>query len=469
MEFDGNEVSKIEAHKGGVRSVRFLDKNTLVTGGKDGTAKRWDISSPKQPRILQTFKGHQCNRRDKTQCGVNNVRTPNSNPKIIATSGDDGTLRLWNLQGQELSKVQAHQDSIESINFSRDDRLIATAGKDGVAKLWQLNGNQIIQTRVVKLQGHQGSVHSVDFSSKSDFLATAGEDGTVRLWDFQGKELRKFTADIVSVKAVRVSEDDKLLATASSNGTVKLWSLNINNKFELTPLAEFKSHQGRIESIRFSKDAKTLVSSGADDGMVKIWTVPKKLFILLKRHKGSIKSVRFSPDGNRIATAGEDGKVILWNRNGDILQEIPHPSKVNSVRFSPKTDDKLLATAGEDGQVWLWDRNRNNQPPLKFKQAHRGSVKSVNYSQDGKFLATGGEDGQVILWKRDGGLLKRFVNRKAVESVRFSPHNNKLLVAVGDDGTALLWDTDNPTQPKNLIDPNGHQGTVYGVSFSKDG
>jgi WD40 repeat protein len=500
---NGKEHSKIEAHQGGVRSVRFLDKNTLVTGGKDGTAKRWDISSPKQPRMLQTFKGHQCNRRDKTQCGVNNVRTPNSNPKIIATSGDDGTLRLWNLQGQELSKVKAHQDSIESINFSRDDRLIATAGKDGVAKLWQLNGHQITKTPVAEFKGHQGSVHSVFFSYKSNFLATAGEDGTVRLWNFQGKELQKFPADIASVKAVRVSEDDKLLATASSNGTVKLWSLNINNKFEVTPLAEFKGHQGSIESIRFSKHGKTLVSAGADDGMVKIWTVPEKKFIQLKGHKGSIKSVRFSPDGNLIATGGDDNKVILWKRDGNrfnAFKAFPHPSKVNSVRFSPKRDDQLLATAGEDGKVRLWDRNRNrNDKPLpEFEKAHEGSIKTVNFSPDGKFLATGGEDGKVILWNRDGKLLQTFHNQSAVEAVRFS-WDGKLIATVGENGMAWLWDKDNPQQPKAKLiaacsrmkytpetqfrcylhwfcvphSPEkrciGHQGTVYGVSFSPDG
>ena len=101
FDFSGKELLKIEAHKGGVRSVRFLrDKNKFVTGGKDGNAKLWDISSPKKE--LETFKGHECNLRDKKKCGVQNVRFPKSNDKIMATSGDDGTLRLWNLQGKEL-------------------------------------------------------------------------------------------------------------------------------------------------------------------------------------------------------------------------------------------------------------------------------------------------------------------------------------------------------------------------------
>ncbi|HEY9834503.1 MAG TPA: hypothetical protein V6D26_28395, partial [Stenomitos sp.] len=482
LDLNGKEALKINAHqdsvksKNGVKSVRFLNKNTLVTGGKDGTAKLWDLSS-QPPKLLQKFQ--HCNSQNKTQCGVNNVRTPNRNSEIIATSGDDGRLILWNLQGRKLSeKVQAHQGSIESINFSPDNRLIATAGKDGVAKLWQLNGNQITPTPVATFQGHQGSVYSVFFSYKKDFLATAGEDGIVILWDFNGKQLQKFNADIVSVKAVRVSEDDKLLATASINGTVRLWSLDINNNYKVTPLEEFKGHQGRIESIRFSKDGKTLVSSGADDGMVKIWTVPEKKFIQLKGHEDSIKSVRFSPNGDLIATGGEDGRVIIWDRNGLHLNTFKRDSKkVNSVRFSP--DGKSIATGGDDGYVRLWDLNTNKL--LKEFNAHQGSIKSVNFSnkdkdKDGELLATGGQDGQVKLWNRNGDLLKTFKSKaeavenpkakpKAVESVRFSRDNTRL-VAVGEDGMALLWDMDNPEHPKEL---KRHQGTIYGVSFSSDG
>jgi WD40 repeat protein len=460
---------EFKAHKGGVSSVRFLDKDkkTLVTGGKDGTAKLWDLSSPTQwPKPGKKFQ--HCNPHDQKKCGVNNVRTPNHNPKIIATSGDDGTLRLWNLQGNQLSKVQAHQDSIESINFSPDDKLIATAGKDGVARLWQLNGNQINKKPVAEFKGHQGSVNSIFFSPNGTKIATAGDDGTVRVWNLHGKELGKIIAHIGNAKAVRFSPtDDKLLATAGTDGTVRLWSLNSDFSIEYTPLAEFKGHQGRIESIRFSEDGKTIISSGADDGTVKIWTVAQKQFrqIFKEGHQDSVNSVRFSPDGNYIATAGDDNKVILWQRNGEISQRFSHPKKVKSVRFSPTKGKKLLATAGEDGKVRLWDFDGNKK---KEFDARHGIIESVNFSNDGKFLATAGDDMRVKLWRLNGDLEHTlehtFVHDSKVKSVRFSPRDN-LLATVGEGGTAWLWNIQN--QWKVKLD--GHTDTVYGVSFSEDG
>lgn len=471
FDFNGKELLRIEAHKGGVRSVRFLDKNEnkFVTGGNDGTAKLWDLSSRKQ--LLKTFKGHQCNPVDKKKCGVQNVRFPNPSVKIMATSGEDGTLRLWNLQGKELSKVQAHKDSVESINFSPDDKLIATAGKDGVARLWQLNGNQINKTPKAEFKGHQGSVNSVFFSPNGTTIATVGDDGTVRLWNLQGKQLKKITAHIGSVKAVRFSpKDDKLLATAGTDGTegtVRLWSLNSKNDAQL--LAEFKGHQGRIESIRFSKDGKTIISAGANDGTVKIWTVPQKQSIQrFNGHQGNVNSVRFSPDGEYLATAGDDKQVILW-RDGEILQKFPHPKKVKSVRFNPNQDEKLLvlATAGEDGIVRLWDLNGNKQKEL---DAGGKTIESVNFSNDGKFLAAGGDDTIVRLWSLNRNPQDNpqdsFTHGSKVKAIRFSP-DNKRLATVGEGGKASLWDIQNPNQRK--VELKGHQGTVYGVSFRPDG
>ena len=343
-----------------------------------------------------------------------------------------------------------------------------------MARLWQLNGNQINKTPVAEFKGHQGSVNSVFFSpNRTRRIATAGDDGTVRLWNLQGKPLDQITAHIGNAKAVRFSPtDDKLLATAGTDGTVRLWSLNSNlSKFEDTPLAEFKGHQGRIESIRFSKDGKTIISSGADDGTVRIWTVPQKQFIqrFKEGHQGNVNSVRFSPDGEYLATAGDDNQVILWTRYGKILQKFPHPKKVKSVRFNPNQDEKILvlATAGEDGIVRLWDLDGNKQKEL---DAGGKTIESVNFSNDGKYLAAGGNDTIVRLWslnpKPQDNPQHSFTHGSKVKAIRFSPDNNNKLATVGEEGKASLWDTQ---KHKMVVELKGHQGTVYGVSFSPDG
>ncbi|MEO0539161.1 MAG: hypothetical protein AAF215_35575, partial [Cyanobacteria bacterium P01_A01_bin.123] len=63
----------------------------------------------------------------------------------IATSGADGTARLWDLDGNQLALMEGHQGNVWQVLFSPDGRQIATRGEDGTSRLWALNGQQIAQ------------------------------------------------------------------------------------------------------------------------------------------------------------------------------------------------------------------------------------------------------------------------------------------------------------------------------------
>jgi WD40 repeat protein len=65
--------------------------------------------------------------------------------KTLATSGEDGTARLWDLSGKELAQLKGHQGSVRSVSFSPDGKTLATSGSDGTARLWDRSGRQIAQ------------------------------------------------------------------------------------------------------------------------------------------------------------------------------------------------------------------------------------------------------------------------------------------------------------------------------------
>ncbi len=96
--------------------------------------------------------------------------------KQLATAGDDGTARVWNLTGEQVAELKGHQGIVYSVSFSPDGKQLATAGDDGTARVWNLTGEQ-----VAELKGHQGIVYSVSFSPDGKQLATAGDYGIVRL------------------------------------------------------------------------------------------------------------------------------------------------------------------------------------------------------------------------------------------------------------------------------------------------
>ncbi|MEO0348638.1 MAG: hypothetical protein AAF282_01155, partial [Cyanobacteria bacterium P01_A01_bin.15] len=98
------------------------------------------------------------------------------------------------------------------VAFSPTGDQLATSGADGTARLWDLNGNEIAQ-----FEGHQGPVLQVAFSPTGDQLATSGEDGTARLWDLAGNQVAEFEGSHGTL------DNDWRYIAIADNDIVKLW------------------------------------------------------------------------------------------------------------------------------------------------------------------------------------------------------------------------------------------------------
>ncbi|WP_434555489.1 nSTAND1 domain-containing NTPase, partial [Prochlorothrix hollandica] len=81
------------------------------------------------------------------------------------------------------TRLEGHQGNVWSVQFSPQGDRIVTSGKDGTARLWDLQGQEL-----TKFEGHQGWVMSV-FSPQGDRIVTSGCDGTERLWEMKCKQL----------------------------------------------------------------------------------------------------------------------------------------------------------------------------------------------------------------------------------------------------------------------------------------
>ncbi|NEQ12264.1 MAG: WD40 repeat domain-containing protein, partial [Moorea sp. SIO4E2] len=138
----------------------------------------------------------------------------------LATASWDKTVRVWDLEGNQLALLKGHQDSVNSVSFSPDGQRLATASWDKTVRVWDLEGNQL-----ALLKGHQDSVNSVSFSPNGKTLATASDDKTVRVWDLEGNQLALLKGHQDSVNSVSFSPDGKTLATASSDHTARLWAV----------------------------------------------------------------------------------------------------------------------------------------------------------------------------------------------------------------------------------------------------
>ena len=112
--------------------------------------------------------------------------------KVLASSGWDGALYLWDVQtGKQLKALPDTGALALAVAFSPDGTTLATGHWDGIVRLWDAETGVLLK----KLRGFifspLDSIRSIAFSPDGETLAAGIVDGTAVMWNVKtGKRLR---------------------------------------------------------------------------------------------------------------------------------------------------------------------------------------------------------------------------------------------------------------------------------------
>ena len=155
--------------------------------------------------------------------------------------------------------------------------------------------------------------------------------------------------------------------------------------------------------IDFDPD-ETRIAHALDDGTILMRTFPDGEIIWKKRGRGTpLRQLSFDPNGHRLAVTQQSRTSvvteILDTRNGETLQRLHHPDRVDAVAWHPS--GRRLAVSCRDFRVYVWDAATYRR--IHTLEGHRGEVVRVKYSHNGELLASYGWDNRTILWSSETG------------------------------------------------------------------
>jgi len=298
----GALIEVLQGHRSSLNGVRFTpDGETIASTGTDETIQLWKRDGTLRKILRYTD-------------GLRNVNFSQDGSFMI-TASYDNTMQFWSMERVLNSPnpfpdhvFEGHTSTVWNLSISPNRDRVASASADGTVRLWDLNGN-LLQT----IEAHQPEAIDVSFMREGDRFVSVGADGLVKVWDLEGNLLQVLRGHTNWINALYHSPDGSMFATASSDGTVNLWQWDeASDHFHHEPFRALKGHDDWVWDVAFSANGQLIATAGRD-GLVNLWSRDGTLVASLQEHRDWVRAVSFHPDGHTLASASADTTMILWD------------------------------------------------------------------------------------------------------------------------------------------------------------
>ncbi|MGF7238549.1 MAG: pentapeptide repeat-containing protein [Frankia sp.] len=382
---------------------------------------------------------------------------------LMAAWGRDVVL-IEPRRGRVVRVLPGHTKLVRSVAAGRSSQptpgatVLASGGDDGTVRLWDAASGRVVRV----LDGHTGAVHSVAFDPGASTVASGGDDHTVRLWDVaSGRQLRVFADTDGPVASVAYSGDGTLLACAAADA-VHVWDVATGKQ-----LAVPRGQLGRALTVAFSP-VGTMLATG-DFKSVRLWdaAADRDPVWVSEGHDSGVRTATFSPDGTVLATGGGDQEIWLWDVATGRTRKKLHGQQgsVLSVAFDP--DGALLAASGGDDRVRVWEIASGKR--MSVLAGLTDAVGSVAFGR-GAVLASAGKDRSIRLWETTSGRQVGVLDKgydDDIHMMEFSPDGKSL--ACVDRRSVRLWEIATGRHRRVHGAGGSETGEVHSVVFGVDG
>lgn len=280
---------------------------------------------------------------------------------LLASGGKDHTARVWDL-ASGVERVVLEEILIDNwiydILFTPDGSRLVTAGRR--AAVWDVASGALLATlgdRPAPISCRPLCLTSFPATGRVvlgwDWTWPAGP-GTVTVWDPEsGTHEQLFGRHETRIYCVRFSPDGAWMAMSCAKkyargGMVRVWKVSTGSLH-----CELDHGEYWVLSLRFLPDNTLVTVSGKN---VYLWDVRVGTqFAKLAGHRYQVNALAVTPDGKRILSGSNDHTVCVWDAaTGRPLGSADWGVRqVHCIAVSP--DGMTAAAVGMTRKVVVWD------------------------------------------------------------------------------------------------------------------
>ncbi|CAN4075871.1 unnamed protein product [Withania somnifera] len=343
----------------------------------------------------------------------------------VKTKPEAGTQRVQvqtsKKESKELSSLYtgqeflAHEGSIITMKFSPCGQYLASAGKDGTVRIWrviedEMSKNFNVQdidpsclyfslnhlSKLVSLNDSRDKINGMKMMRKSSESACVVLPP--KLFRIMEKPVHEFRAHTGEVLALSWSKNGYLLSS-SVDKTARLWQVGHDKCLGVY------SHNNYVTCVEFNPMDDNYFISGSIDGKVRLWEVHGCRVIDWTDVKEIVTAVCYCPDGKGGVVGYMDGNCRFYDVVGNCLQmglqvclqgkKNLTNKRVTGFQYCPNDSSKVMVTSADSIVRILCGSNII----CKFKGTQNlDSQCPASFTSDGKHILAVTEDSNVYIW-----------------------------------------------------------------------
>ncbi|KAF5898635.1 denticleless protein [Clarias magur] len=320
----------------------------------------------------------------------------------LAVANEEGIVSLYNTETRStvLKEWLAHDNAVFDIAWVPGANSLVTASGDQTARLWDVITGELLGS----FKGHQCSLKSVAFPKREKAVfCTGGRDGNIMLWDMRCSKKDGFYRQVKQISGAHMKVERNTPQTKKKRATSRGMAPSVDS-------------QRGVTAVIFREENK-LISSGAVDGMIKMWDL-RKSYTAYQQNPTPLQSYQYPGSSTRkLGYSGltldstssrlfcncTDDNIYMFDVGG--LKTTPvsvfsgHRNSSFYVKSSVSPDDQFLASGSSDGHAYIWKISDPTRAPVML-QGHSQEVTSVTWSPfDFTKIATCSDDDAVRIWR----------------------------------------------------------------------
>jgi hypothetical protein len=113
-----------------------------------------------------------------------------------------------------------------------------------------------------------------------------------------------------------------------------------------------------------------------------------------------ITAAAFRPDGQQLGAVSRTGLVLLWDRDGQLVQRWQLPAGLTSLAWC--RDGKRLVVGGDGGQTWGMALLPQITPWQPLGALTQGTIQSITWHPENNSILVTSRQGELNLWRWSG-------------------------------------------------------------------